>query len=646
MRPIYKLLVANRGEIARRVLRTCRELGIRTVAVYSDADAGAAHALEADEAVYIGPSPSRESYLMGERVLDAARRTGADAIHPGYGFLSENAAFAEAVEAAGLVWVGPTPSAMRALGEKAPARRLAAELGVPVVPGYDGEDDSHERLVAEAARIGLPLLIKASAGGGGRGMRRVDSWEELEEALRSARREAETAFGDGRLLIERYVERPRHIEVQVLGDGRGHVVHLFERECSIQRRHQKIVEEAPSPAVDEALRERLGEAATRLARAVGYRGAGTVEFILDPHGAFYFLEMNARLQVEHPVTELVTGVDLVAWQIAIAEGRPLTLLQDELQLRGHAIEVRVCAEDPSRGWVGGTGRLLRFVLPDGVRADAGYVQGDEVGVHYDSLLAKLIATGPDRLTAARRLRRALGEAWIAGVVNNLPLLRDIAADEAFLAGDLDTGFLARRGLPRPPPVDLPRSAAVAAVIGRALSATPLGAGFRIDGVHEDVDRWAMGDLAVETRLGREVAVDGAARELRLVALGDGSARIVEAGVARTVRWARDGAGPLQDGETVYLHLGDAEGMVRLVPRFPAPKGLEPEPGTCAAPTPGIVRAVLVEEGQEVAAGAPLVVLEAMKMEHTLRSPADGVVLSVRVQVGEAVDAGAVLVRVG
>jgi acetyl/propionyl-CoA carboxylase alpha subunit len=654
MTTIRRVLVANRGEIARRVMRTCRALGIHTVAVYSDADADAAHVHDADEAVRLGPAPSSESYLVAGAVLEAARTTGADAIHPGYGFLSENADFADAVEAAGLVWIGPPGSAMRALGAKAPARQLAARLGVPTVPGFDGEADD-EALAAAALTVGFPLLIKASAGGGGRGMRRVDRADDLADALASARREAVAAFGDGRLLLERLIERPRHIEVQVMADAHGHVVHLLERECSIQRRHQKILEEAPSPFVDEALRARLGELAVTLARAVGYRSAGTVEFIVDQGGAAYFLEMNTRLQVEHPVTELITGLDLVALQLRIAEGRPLGLAQADIRAHGHAIEARVCAEDPNRDWLPASGllRAFRVLEGDGVRVDAGFRDGDAVPVHYDSMLAKVIAWGEDREDAARRLHRALVGAWAPGLVSNLPLLRDVLVDEAFLAGDLDTGFLARRGLPRPVPMNTERGVVVGAALAFALRGTADGvpAGWRVDGPAWEEDRFAGPDqeLVAATRAapgGVDVAVGGVTRRVRVALVGSDAARVDVDGHTRLVRFARSGGpGPLVDDETLWLHLGDAEAMVRLVPRLPPPASALADPGSCVAPTPGVVRQVRVAPGDTVAAGDVLVVLEAMKTEHALRAPEAGTVAAVRVAPGDAVDAGALLVRI-
>jgi acetyl-CoA carboxylase biotin carboxylase subunit len=659
MKTIHKLLVANRGEIARRIFRTCRDLGIRTVAVASDADVDLPYVAEADEAVRIGPPAPSSSYLSADAVIDAAKRSGADAIHPGYGFLSENAAFAQRVMDEGLIWVGPPPGAITGMGDKAESRRTAHAHGVPVVPGYDGDDESDDTFVREAARIGYPVLVKASAGGGGRGMRRVDDPADLLDAVASARREATSSFANGRLLLERYVLRPRHIEVQVFADTFGNIIHLGERECSVQRRHQKVLEEAPSPAVDAALRAKLGEAAVRVARAVDYVGAGTVEFVMSQDGEFFFLEMNTRLQVEHPVTELVTGLDLVAMQIAVAEGRPLPIAQDEVRLRGHAIEARVNAEDPNRDWMPGHGPLVRFELPSGggVRVDSGYESGDVVGIHYDAMLAKVIAYGPDRLIANRRLRMALDASWAPGVVTNLPLLRDIVRDESWIEGDLDTGFLPRRNLPRVPPANLERGALIASVWAAAQRAdvskdlaTP--AAWRVWGSDEVVDRWAQGEAEVEVgvrdcrglwevRVGAE-----SARRVRITDRVGDVMRVEIDGLFSTVRVARAaGDGAVEDGDILYVHLGDGESMVRLVPRFPAPAGLESEPGSCVAPTPGVVRVVHVAEGDQVAKGQLLVTLEAMKMEHHLRAPVDGVVSAVRCVAGAAVDGGALLVKI-
>ena len=654
---IRSLLIANRGEIARRVQRTCRELGVRAVAVFSEADADAAHVQEADEAVWIGEAAPRESYLRIDRVVDAARRAGADAVHPGYGFLAENADFAEAVEEAGLIWVGPPPSAIRAMGDKARARKVAVEHGVPVVPGWDGEGDAGLR--EAAAKIGAPLLLKAVSGGGGRGMRRVDDLALLDAAIASARREAESAFGDGRLIVERYVERPRHIEVQILADAHGTVLHLGERECSIQRRHQKVVEEAPSPGVSAALRAAMGGAAVKVAEAVGYVGAGTVEFVLAPDGAFYFLEMNTRLQVEHPVTEAVTGLDLVALQLAVAEGRPLPLDQAGVQLQGHAIEVRLCAEDPVRDFMPATGTLLRCDLGrtaggeplPGVRVDGGVRSGDAIGAHYDSMVAKVIAFGPDRRTAARRLSSALDQAWVPGLVTNLPLLREVVRDDAFLAGDLDTSFLVRRDLVRAPPSNLALGAVLAAVIGwwrRRDAAVP--AGWSVMGPTWQQDVWeAAGEqVTVQWRAagdGVEVGVEGSEPEQARVLSAEGDRYAIELdGHVRVVRAAWDGP-TITDATTVYLHFGTGEAMVRLVPRFPPPAAAEAAPGSCVAPTPAVVRAVHVSVGDQVEEGAALVTLEAMKMEHVARAPGAGEVVAVRVEVGDSVGQGDLLVQV-
>lgn len=658
---ITKVLVANRGEIACRVFRTCRALGLGTVAVFSDADATLPHVAAADVAVRIGPGPASESYLDSERILTAAQRTGADAVHPGYGFLAENAAFAEQVQASGLTWIGPSPAAIRVMGDKARARRLAAEHGVPIVPGYDGDDQSDEAFARAAEGVGYPLLVKAAAGGGGRGMRRVEAAADLKEALASARREARAGFGDDTLLLERYVAQPRHIEVQVLGDAQGQVVHLFERECSIQRRHQKIVEEAPSPRVDGTLRERLGAAAVRVAEAVQYVGAGTVEFLVDAEGAFYFLEMNTRLQVEHPVTELITGRDLVADQIALARGEPFPLAQDELRWEGHAVEVRLYAEDPLRDYLPATGKLLRLDLPaeEGVRIDAGYASGDQVSPFYDSMLAKVIAFGPDRATAVQRLRRAVEQAWVPGLVTNLPLLREVLRHPAFERGELDTGFLTRHGLPTPPPLNLGEGALFATAwawwLRRRAAPYPRGvpAGWRVSGPELSHDTWHCGDqeMPVSWRAREDAleVVTGLAIPVRVLDVAGDQMRVEALGVQRTVRIAAARAdasavGPLQDGDQVYVHFGDGEAFVALSPRFPPPAADSDEPGTCHAPTPGTVVAVHVAAGDAVTRGQTLLVLEAMKMEHSITAAEDGVVAQVRVAVGDTVDQGDLLVR--
>ncbi|HRG97570.1 MAG TPA: acetyl-CoA carboxylase biotin carboxylase subunit, partial [Polyangiaceae bacterium] len=443
MTRLSKVLVANRGEIAARVIRTCRRLGVRTVAVYSDADRGAPHVLAADEAVHIGPSPARESYLVAEKLLAAARATVADAVHPGYGFLSENEEFSRACAEAGILFVGPRPEAVRLMGNKRQAKLRMLAAGVPCIPGYEGEDQSDEALAREALRIGLPVMVKAAAGGGGRGMRLVTAPEALAEAIRSARSEAENAFGSGELILEKAVVSARHVEIQVFADAHGNVVHLGERDCSVQRRHQKIVEECPSPAVSPALRQAMGEVAVAAARAIDYLGAGTIEFLLAPTGEFYFMEMNTRLQVEHPVTELVTGTDLVAWQLAVAAGEPLPLSQAAIDWRGHAIEVRLCAEDPAREFMPQTGRIVALELPEGegVRVDHGLAQGREVSPFYDSMVGKLIAHGATREDARRRLVAALERLALLGVVTNKELLLHVLRHPAFASGEYDTGFV-------------------------------------------------------------------------------------------------------------------------------------------------------------------------------------------------------------
>lgn len=438
-----KILIANRGEIALRVMKTCRQLGIATVAVYSDADVNAPHTRLADEAVYIGAAAAKESYLNRERILAAARQTQADAIHPGYGFLSENAEFAEACAQAGLTFIGPSAQAIRQMGLKIAGRKLAAAAGVPTVPGYNGEDQSNAALRDQMLSIGFPVLIKASAGGGGKGMRVVRAENEMEEAIDGARREAEKSFGDGSLLLEKYIELARHVEIQILGDTHGNLVHLFERDCSLQRRHQKIIEESPSPAVNAELRARMGAAAVNIGRALQYTNAGTVEFILAPTDEFYFIEVNTRLQVEHPVTELVTGLDLVKLQFQIAAGERLTFDQEHLTQRGHAIECRVYAEDPRNNFLPAVGTLLRFIPPEGpgIRVDSGVQSGDEIGIHYDPLIAKIIVHDATRADAIRRMQTALAETVILGTTTNLPFLQTLLAHPVFQAGEVDTRFV-------------------------------------------------------------------------------------------------------------------------------------------------------------------------------------------------------------
>jgi 3-methylcrotonyl-CoA carboxylase alpha subunit len=669
-----KLLIANRGEIAVRIIRACRELGITAVAVYSEADRAALHVRMADEAHPIGPAPALASYLGVERIVEAALRSGARAVHPGFGFLSERAPFARACQEAGLVFVGPPPAAIELLGSKIAAKRLAEQAGVPTVPGYLGDDQRPEILRREAARVGFPLLIKASAGGGGKGMRVVQGLAEFDTALEGAQREARAAFGDDAIFLERLVQKPRHVEIQVLADAHGACVHLFERECSIQRRHQKIVEESPSVALTPELRGEIGAAAVRLALAAGYRNAGTVEFMLDEQGCYYFLEMNTRLQVEHPVTELVAGVDLVQLQIAIAAGEQLPFRQEQLTQRGHAIEARVYAEDPST-YLPATGRLALFAPPagPGVRNDAGLESGDEVTVYYDPMLAKLIVHAPDRAAAIARLRRALGDYAVLGVTTNLPLLRAIAAHPAFAAGATHTDFLNTTGLASASfgPPALPSEALVAAAIldfdgnehgGAALQ--NLYGGSSVSAPMMAHDPWAAGPWRLLRdgirlrytfdRAEHSATVSRAADRWRVeigettsvvgvVARQDGWLTLEFDG-ARVERFAvaRDGA------ETLIGWRGDSFRLARAaalnVDSLGARPGGAASHASLEAPMPGTVVKVLATEGQSVAARQPLLVLEAMKMEHIVAAPYDGVVRKLLCSPGALVAKGATLVE--
>jgi 3-methylcrotonyl-CoA carboxylase alpha subunit len=653
--PFEKLLIANRGEVAVRLIRACRELGITSVAIYSEADEDAMHVRLADEAYLVGPAEASESYLNIESVVRVAKECGAEAVHPGYGFLSENADLARAVEEAGIVWVGPPAEAMEKVGDKVRAKELAAEADVPTVPGYaGGEDESDERLQEEAEEIGYPVLVKASAGGGGRGMRPVYRAEDFVEAVRGARREAEAAFGAGAVFLEKLVEDPRHVEVQVIADDHGNVVHLYERECSIQRRHQKIIEEAPSPALGEDRRKSLGAAAVRLAETAGYRNAGTVEFLLEGE-EFYFLEMNARLQVEHPVTELVAGLDLVHLQLTVAAGEPLPFSQGDVAPRGAAIEARVYAEDPYTGLPAG-GKLQAFRPPagPGIRNDVGVETGDEVSLDYDPMLGKLIVSGPDRGTAVLRLRRALQDYAVLGVTTNLPLLRRIASVPAFAAGETTTGFIEEHGLDEPaqePPP--PREALLLAAAGELVEAgksrdeDPFGAGpWRLGGVTRLVYRGADGkERAVEARreAGRgqtwRLAADGETSALEVLYLGDGRIRATVDG--RVL----DG-GFASEGRNTWVSL---EPSVWRLERPDAPDvdgtlaGSEAGNGaSLTAPMPGTVVKVLVEEGDEVEEGQTLLVLEAMKMEQSVASPHAGTVRALPYAEGARVPGGAVL----
>jgi acetyl/propionyl-CoA carboxylase alpha subunit len=636
---IEKLLVANRGEIALRVMRTARAMGIATVAVYSDADTDAPFVTFADEAVRIGPPPARDSYLVVNAVLDAARTTGADAIHPGYGFLAENPRFAEAVVEAGLVFVGPPAHVIRALGSKQGAKRIAEQAGVPIVPGYHGDDQAH--LAEHARAVGFPLLVKASAGGGGKGMRIARSADELAEAIERARGEAASAFGDDTLLLERYITRPRHIEIQILGDTHGNVVHLNERECSVQRRHQKLIEEAPSVAIDAARRAAMGEAAVALGKAVGYVGAGTVEFIVDPTGTFYFLEVNTRLQVEHPVTELTTGIDLVREQIRIARGESLAVTSAPPP-RGWAIEVRLCAEDPERDYLPTTGTLLAVDVPRTVRADLGVAAHGEIGIHYDSMLGKLIAHAPTRREAAQMLLRALDQTWVPGIVTNREHLARILAHPAFLAGELDTHFVETHAgelAARSPGLDRLRVAAIAVTLHHIEHRREPNAlappGWRNVRFADQQVVYKVGDAEVQvsyraSRHGLDFSIGGKTTHVSASGRdGDRAWFVADGGHRRHARIAVSG------DRTYVLHDGV---MLMFVeePRFPT-HAAQTVAGGLVAPMPGKVVKVLVADGQEVTAGAALVVLEAMKMEHTVRASAAGVVRAIHVAVGDQVD---------
>ncbi len=648
-RSIHTVLVANRGEIARRVFRTCRKMGIRSVAVYSDADAQAPHVGDADRAVRIGPPEPSASYLDIEAILDAAKATGADAIHPGYGFLSENAEFAEACAKADVIFLGPPAAAIRTMGSKLESKRLMESAGVPVLASIEitGGTD----LEAEAAGIGFPVLVKASAGGGGKGMRVVETAAGLAAAVEGASREAASAFGDGTVFLERYLTRPRHVEVQVFGDQHGTVISLFERECSIQRRHQKVIEEAPSPAVDEALREKLGAAAVEAAKAVGYVGAGTVEFLLDEDGTFSFLEMNTRLQVEHPVTEMVTGMDLVRLQIEVAEGFAIPDSIHHLEPFGHAIEARLYAEDPANEYLPAIGTVHRFTMPDTVRVDSGVESGSQVQVHYDPLLAKVIAHGPDRASARRTLATALRSAQIHGVTTNRELLVRVLEDEEFAAGSTDTGFLERRdpvalsaSLAHPREVEMMLLAAsIAGERARRASATVLASlpsGYRNNPSQLTIDTYRVGNRDV--RLGYRITgdsvrveIDGEARdEVTIMAADAGRVRLRSGGVDETFEVHHV-------ADRIWVDTALASVAMQKLRRLPVPERAV-EPGSLLSPMPGKVVRVLTELGAEVASGVALVVVEAMKMEHTVAAPHNGVVASLPVAEGDQVEADQIL----
>ncbi len=655
-----KILIANRGEIACRIIRTARRLGVSTVAVYADADRNALHVKMADEAIHIGAAPARESYLVSEKILDAAHLTDADAIHPGYGFLSENAEFAAACAAQGVVFIGPGPEAIAAMGSKSAAKRIMAEAGVPLVPGYHDEEQDSARLRAAAEAMGFPVLLKATAGGGGKGMRQVWAASEFDEALAAARREATASFGDDRMLVEKYLDRPRHVEVQVFFDHHGNGIYLAERDCSVQRRHQKVIEEAPAPGMTRELRQAMGETATKAARAINYRGAGTVEFLLEDDGSFYFMEMNTRLQVEHPVTEMITGLDLVEWQLLVASGKPLPLTQEQVRIRGHAFEARVYAEDPDNDFLPATGTLAYLRPPlesRHVRVDTGVSQGDEISVYYDPMIAKLIVWDETRERALQRLGSALSEFRISGTVTNLDFLYNLATCRPFGEATLDTSFIERHreSIFHERVQDLARElplAAVALLLHQQQHAVTASAScIDLWSPWRDTSAWRLNEPRVHTftlhchQQDHTVIVEQRRSEYRVSAAG--AECVLECSlVGDTLQYEIAGhrrCGALvstHDGFTLYL----AEGACHFREVPPDTGESDSHSGNTGlrAPMNGTIVALLVEPGTQVDANAPLLVMEAMKMEHTIRAPAAGVVQAFYYQRGDLVSGGAAL----
>ncbi len=649
---IRKLLIANRAEIACRIARSARRLGVRVVAVYSEADAHAAHVRAADEAYLLGPSPPAESYLDIAKLVAIAQRTGCDAVHPGYGFLSENAEFAAAVEQAGLAFVGPTSGAIAAMGSKAAAKARMARAGVPVLPGYHGEDQSLERLASEAEKLGFPLIVKPSGGGGGKGMQIVRATGELRAALEGAQRMAARSFADAHLLLERYLPAPRHVEVQVFADSHGQVVHLFDRDCSVQRRHQKLLEEAPAPGIPAAVRAGLHAAACTVAREIGYRGAGTVEFLYTG-GEFFFMEMNTRLQVEHPVTELVTGLDLVEWQLRVAAGERLPLAQGEIRVRGHAVEARVCAEDPSKGFVPSAGTLRVALWPEpepGVRVDAGFASGDVVPTHYDSLLGKVIGSGATRSEALAQLGRGLAGVRIAGITTNVAWLARAVAHPAFRAGEVSTAFVAEHGDALAGGAD---PAQLACFAGAALLAS-------LAPTRERASPWDAADgfrvnlvprIVFELKRGKETFAVSALRPSHseiAASCGNARAQVTASRAGELLRLspfdARDAVDALVAGARITVWRGAESATFVLVDEREASGAVPQLAGSLATPLPGVVIRVAVKAGDRVKAGDTLVVVEAMKMEHAIRAPYDGTVRAVKYQAGERVPEGAALIE--
>jgi 3-methylcrotonyl-CoA carboxylase alpha subunit len=655
-----RILIANRGEIACRVIRSARRLGVRTVAVYSEADRDALHVSMADEAVEIGAAPPRDSYLRGDRIVEACRRSGAQAVHPGYGFLSENAEFARLCGSSGLVFIGPPASAIEAMGSKSAAKAIMGEAGVPLVPGYHDADQSAERLRREADKLGYPVLLKAVAGGGGKGMRRVERGGDFDRALLAARREAASAFGSEDMLVEKYLARPRHVEIQVFCDALGNAVYLYERDCSVQRRHQKVIEEAPAPGMTPELRRRMGEAAVRAARAIEYEGAGTVEFLLDSDGAFYFMEMNTRLQVEHPVTEMVTGQDLVEWQLRVAAGEPLPLKQEQIPLSGHAFEARIYAEDPERDFLPATGRLEYLQPPEEsrhVRVDTGVLQGDEVSVFYDPMIAKLVVWDESRERALGRLARALSEYRISGLATNVSFLYNLATNPAFGAADLDTHF-----------IETHHEELFHQSQGDRVQDLPLASLFlllRLEQAQRDrasrsdpsspwhsSSAWRLNQPAVHTGA---IVVNGVAHDVPVVEIGSGGRRRfrIRVGDKSVVASGR------LEGHALLADIDGFRQRVVVVPHddmytlfsergamqfsLAQPDYGEDEaaaaPDHFRAPMSGVIVKLLVGEGERVSKGEPLLVMEAMKMEHSISAPCDGTVAGFNFGAGDAVSGG-------
>ena len=667
-----KVLIANRGEIACRVIKTARRMGIRTVAVYSDADANARHVRLAEEAVLLGPAAARESYLVAEKIVEACRRTGAQAVHPGYGFLSENADFAEALAANGIAFIGPPASAIRAMGSKSEAKKLMGNAGVPLTPGYHGDDQTPALLHREADAIGYPVLIKAAAGGGGKGMRLVERTEDFPDALASCKREAASSFGNEHVLVEKYVTKPRHIEIQVFADTRGNCVYLFERDCSVQRRHQKVLEEAPAPGMTPERRRQMGEAAVAAARAVGYVGAGTVEFIANQDGSFYFMEMNTRLQVEHPVTEMITGQDLVEWQLRVAAGQPLPLAQEQLQVRGHALEARIYAEDAGKGFLPSTGKLIRLRAPAeslNVRVDSGVEEGDEITPFYDPMIAKLIVWDEHRDAALARMRKALADYQVAGVTTNIDFLSRLVACPAFAGADLDTGLIERqKTFLFPATQAVPYDALLVATVGELLweqhkaglaaksSGDPWSPWHARDGWRMNLSAARIigfrdGESLVEAQVryqrdqwqitinGRTALARGRKLEGDRIAVEFDDRRLIASVVVPQGDFLR---GTVDDKRSVFLQ-GSTYSLLRDDPLHLVEAG-GAHGGGLTAPMPGKVVALLAQPGQKVEKGAPLLILEAMKMEHTITAPAAGTIKTFCYAAGEQVGDGAALVE--